>query len=95
MFEIRFTENEQLFYPLGKLQTFDLRSEKFEYGNEYFDTGNTFINTIMNSLSMSVVSGNTSSGANSVVEAINWDIQTESDTILDFTDNDPFAEGDF
>lgn len=95
MFEIRYTENEQLFYPLGKLQTYDLRAEKFEYGGEYFSTGNTFINTIMNNLSMAVASGNTSSGANSVVEAINWDIQLESDAILDFTDDDPFAEGNF
>lgn len=95
MMEIRYVENEQMFYPLGKLQTYDLRCEKFEYSQEFFHTGNDFIDTNMNALSLAVTSGNTLSGANNDPIGINWDIQQESDEILDFTDVDPFAENNY
>lgn len=95
MMEIMFTEDEQQFYPHGKPQTYELRCETFQYSGEYFSTGNTFIDTIMNDLSVESFSGNTSSGSNNSGIAINSEIQTRSDNIMIFDDDDPFAEGDF
>lgn len=94
-FEIKFVENEEMFYPLGKLQTFDMRCETFEYSNEIFSTGNTTLDGYMSGLSTAVVSGNTASGANNVPEAINFEIQREFDDIVDFTENDPFSSGEY
>jgi hypothetical protein len=49
----------------------------------------------MSSLSLGVVSGNTDSGANNVPGAINFEVQREFDQIVDFTENDPFASGEY
>ena len=94
-FEIKFVENEEVFYPLGKLQTFDLRCETMEYGGQIFVTGNSTLDGYMAGLSLGVESGNTSSGANNVAGAINFNIQQEFDAIVDFTENDPFTSGQY
>jgi hypothetical protein len=46
LFEIKFVEHEQVFYQNGRLQSFDLRCELFEYSNEQINTGNTSIDAI-------------------------------------------------
>jgi len=94
-FEIKYVEHEQIFYPLGKLQTYDLRCEKYEYAGEIFATGNNTLDGYVSSLSMGVVAGNTDSGANNVPGAINFEVQREFDQIVDFTENDPFASGEY
>lgn len=94
-FEIKYVEHEQIFYPLGKLQTYDLRCEKYEYSGEVFATGNNTLDGYMSNLSMGVVAGNTDSGANNIPGAINFDVQREFDQIVDFTENDPFASGEY
>jgi hypothetical protein len=39
LFEIKFVEHEQVFYQTGRLQTYDIRCELFEYSSEQIDTG--------------------------------------------------------
>jgi hypothetical protein len=39
LFEIKFVEHEQVFYQTGRLQTYDIRCELFEYSSEVIDTG--------------------------------------------------------
>ena len=46
IYEIKFVEHEELFYPHGKLYTYDLNCELFTYDSERLDTGNTAIDTI-------------------------------------------------
>lgn len=38
MFQIKFTENIENFFQLGKLYTFEMRCERFDYSNERLDT---------------------------------------------------------
>ena len=38
IFEVKFVEHEAIFYQMGKLQTYDLKCELFEYSSERFDT---------------------------------------------------------
>lgn len=94
-FEIKYVEHEEVFYPLGKLQTYDLRCETMEYSGQVFATGNSTLDGYMSGLSLGVVSGNTDSGANNVPGAINFDIQREFDQVVDFTEIDPFASGNY
>lgn len=46
IFEIKFVEHEQIFYQTGRLQTYDVRCELFEYSSEQLNTGNTAIDAI-------------------------------------------------
>ena len=47
LFEIKFVEHENPFYQLGKLYTYKLSCELFEYSQEDFDTGFTDIDTVV------------------------------------------------
>jgi hypothetical protein len=46
IFEIKFVEHEQIFYQTGRLQTYDVRCELFEYSSEQLDTGDDNIDGI-------------------------------------------------
>jgi hypothetical protein len=46
LFEIKFVEHEDVFYQTGRLQTYDIRCEMFEYSSERLNTGNTEIDAI-------------------------------------------------
>lgn len=50
IFQVKFVEHEAMFYPLGSLQTYDLRSELFEYGGERFATGIPAIDNLVASI---------------------------------------------
>jgi len=52
LFEIKFVEHQDPFYQVGKLHTFRLRCELFEYSSEALDTGNTEIDAIEDNLSV-------------------------------------------
>ena len=55
IFEIKFVEHEQIFYQTGRLQTYDIRCELFEYNNERFNTGNTDIDLIEDTYSTDIL----------------------------------------
>lgn len=46
LFEIKFVEHEVVFYQMGKLQTYDLTCELYEYSSERLDTGIAAIDSI-------------------------------------------------
>jgi len=46
LFEIKFVEHESIFYQTGRLQTYDLRCELFDYSSEQIDTGFSEIDSI-------------------------------------------------
>ena len=46
LFEIKFVEHEAVFYQLGRLQTYDVRCEIFNYSSEDLDTGDAYIDSI-------------------------------------------------
>jgi hypothetical protein len=52
MFEIKFVEHENPFYPHGKKFTYEITAEKFRYSSETIATGNTEIDTQMSNLSL-------------------------------------------
>jgi len=54
-FEIKHVEHESLFYQTGRLQTYDLRCELFEYSSEAIDTGITEIDEIEDKFSLNIL----------------------------------------
>jgi hypothetical protein len=53
MYEIKFTENIENFFQLGKLYTYEMRCDRFEYSSERLDTEVTDIDNIETQYSMS------------------------------------------
>jgi hypothetical protein len=114
LFEIKFVEHEQIFYQTGRLQTYDVRCELFEYSSERINTGNTEIDFIEDTFSQDVLqyqftledeSGvvNLETGGTLLQEytieatdrsANNQFFQVESESILDFSETNPFSEID-
>jgi hypothetical protein len=52
MYEIKFVENTENFYQLGRLYTYEIRCERFEYSSEKIDTDVSEIDTIEDTFSM-------------------------------------------
>jgi hypothetical protein len=91
IFEIKHVEHEAIFYQMGSLQTYDLRVELFEYSNERFNTGVLEIDTWANQFK---TTSNTSIQAIDLFDPLadNFTIETEANTILDFTEANPFGD---
>jgi hypothetical protein len=53
IYEIKFTENIENFFQLGKLYTFEMRCDRLEYSSERLDTGVSAIDDIETQYSMS------------------------------------------
>jgi hypothetical protein len=102
MFEVQHVEHEAIFYQMGKLQTYDLRVELFEYSGERFSTEIPEIDNRYAEYDM------TTSAAVANVESVsafadNDTIEKEAttggvytaDDILDFTETNPFGENEY
>jgi len=55
LYKIKFVEHESIFYQNGKLYTYDLDCELFEYNSERLLTGNTEIDIISSNLSLDIL----------------------------------------
>lgn len=53
MYEVKFTENIENFFQLGKLYTYELRCERYEYSSEKLDTGIADIDNVEETFSQS------------------------------------------
>lgn len=81
LFEINFVEHENPFYQLGKLYTYRLTCSLFSYNEEQVRTGNTEVDSIETY----------EHGMN----AENTEISNLDNGILDFSEKDPFSEGNY
>jgi len=95
MFEINFVEHENPFYQVGKLYTYQLQCEVFTYSNEEFNTGNTILDkleTDREGLSGDIVIPKDPTG---ITAGDNDQFGTEGSSIFNFSDIDPFSEGNY
>ena len=81
MFEITFTEDELPFYQIGKLNVYRMEAERFNYSHETMNTGIEDIDT-KDIATEHEIDDST-------------DIQDESDTFVNFDENDPFSENNY
>lgn len=72
-FQIKFVNKYEMFYPLGKLYTWDLTTELFEYSNEPINTGIPEIDNLYKSLD---------------INAMDWKITIENGGALLTEDSD-------
>ena len=115
IFEIKFVEHETVFYQFGRLQTFELRCNLFEYSSEKINTGNTEIDAIETRSTLDILQYQYSLEDDSGVVVLEGDsdddfliqefrieaadpvannelFQIQSQSILDFSENNPFSE---
>ena len=118
-FEIKQVEHEQLFYQTGRLQTYDLRCELFEYSSESIDTGISEIDEIEDKFSLNILDNQllldldgedgallAEDGGSLMQEYTveTTDAQANNNLftadilaggIVDFSEDDPWSEGNF
>ena len=87
LFEINFVEHENPFYQIGKLYSYKLTCQLYNYNEEQFNTGNTDIDGAEKD-----VRGLTAENVE-IQRLVNYDDHDR--VILDFTETDPFSEGNY
>jgi len=92
LFEIKFVETENPFYQSGKLYTYDLSCELFRYGHQDIDTGDDRVDSVEIDSVDSITGGVT---IPSDPYSDNDDFESLGEDIFDFTENDPFSDGNF
>jgi hypothetical protein len=85
LFEIQFVEHESMFYPTGALPVYDLRCELFVYSNQPINTGFDEIDQI------AATTGPRGQALANTMPTDNVNIETEADSILDFSETNPFG----
>lgn len=94
VFEVKHVEHEAIFYQMGALQTYDLKVELFEHSNEVFRTGLPEIDDWL------VSRVTTEATTIEELEAIdpladNFTIQTEANTFIDWSEENPFGSDQY
>jgi len=96
LYEIKFVENEDEMYRQGDYYTFRLDCELFKYSMEDIETGFSKIDDIQSEL---VKTETTEKDGTYIFDNKkpndNSGIQSEGDDIIDFTEKDPFSEGNY
>jgi len=80
VFEIAWVEDEKPFYQNGILTIWTCHCKKFEYNHDIMESGVDNVDDIV---------------LDPVRTADNDDIQTESDTFVNFDENDPFSDNSY
>ena len=113
-FQIKFVDKFEMFFMLGRVYTYRITCELFEYSNETFNTGIADIDAIQAKYSTNIIDWSVldETGAPILTEdsdyivnqkydmetidptTENKEFQTQSTEFIDFSDADPFAEGE-
>lgn len=98
LFELKHVEHEAIFYQMGSLQTYDLKCDLFEFSNERFATGVLEIDTLLNAYRTTGVNANTAVAnveSLPLLGADNFTIETIADSIIDFSETNPFGDNTY
>jgi hypothetical protein len=95
IFEIKFVEDESLFYQSGALQVYDMVCELAEYTGQRMQTGRANIDNYFSRFNREILTSNTAT-LNAIAEldpiSRNLTFEQEGDAIIDFSEIDPFSE---
>ena len=95
LFEIKYVDNKQIFFQGGKLYTYKLECELFKYSMETINTGNTEVDSITQSL----ISQISDPDGNYLMDTSNRNdnnlLDTQGIDIIDYSEVDPFSEGNY
>jgi len=90
-FKVMYVEHESVFYQTGSLQVYDLKCELFEYSNERFQTGIDDIDAFYTQYNtQDIVDLETLQSQDVIAKNIFY--EEEGDSLIDFSETDPFSE---
>jgi hypothetical protein len=98
LFEIKYVDNKQVFFQGGKLYTYRLDCELFKYSMEELNTGISDIDRIETSIVSSIDEdgdGDFDYIKDNKTPDDNSNIQNQGSSLIDFTEVDPFSEGNY
>jgi len=95
LFEIKYVDNKQVFFQGDKLYTYKLECELFKYSMETVETGNTEIDGITENLLTEVVDADGNYVVDDKTKNDNQLLDTEGLNIVDYSEIDPFSEGNY
>lgn len=95
LYEIKFVENENMFYQQGDYYTFRLDCELYKYDMGDIETGFDEIDKSTQGIVSTVTDSNGTYLINSQTPNDSSAIQTHGDHFIDFTEFDPFSEGNY
>jgi hypothetical protein len=87
LFQIKYVDLVSVFFQLGKLQTYELTCELFEYNQEKFSTGITAIDNVYNGLSLVEENYQLLSSSNNVISTEDGGFLVLESYIVDVLDN--------
>jgi hypothetical protein len=92
VFYIKFVEHREFFYQLGKLYTYKLTCEAWEYSGEKLNTGIAALDSRQTTHSRSTAdTGNTNFEVPLDWSADNPEIDMEANNLIDFSETNPFG----
>lgn len=96
MFEIKFVDKWPEFYPINHLPSFDMRCELFEYSGQRFSTGIDDIDAVMGHF-LGTDADTSLPDVDAILDPLDdrARIQAEANAILDFSELDPWSEGQY
>lgn len=92
VYQIKYAKEDAVFYQLGKVYTYDLNCELFEYSNELFETGIDELDTKYNALRNDILSRNIENENSEYLD--NEYAQELIDSLFDIEELDPNAQND-
>jgi hypothetical protein len=87
LWEIKYAQHEEPFFQLGQVIVWRLMVEKWAYSSERLSTGNNAVDKIQTAFSHDLQIPPTDATAD------NAQLDSEESTTLDFSETDPFSEG--
>jgi hypothetical protein len=116
IFEVMYVDDRPVHFQLGRMQSYDLRCELYEYSSEAIDTGDSTIDAIEDNFSLNTLiyqftledgSGTIKSeDGDSILQEFKLETDTtapvinnsffqfEADSVIDFSEKNPFSEVD-
>jgi hypothetical protein len=98
LFEIKFIDTHHVFFQQGQLYTYSVNCELFKYSMEEMDTGNTEIDSIQQDI-VGEFGTDTDPDKKYIMDVKtdndNEELQLDGDNIIDFTEKDPFSQGNY
>ena len=91
LYEIKFVENIEVFFQLGKLYTYEIRCERFEYSSEELNTDIAEIDGIEDNFSLDQAINPVVEDADSTADNAYIENSISVEDILDFSESNPFG----
>lgn len=98
VFEIKYIDPHHVYFQQGKLYTYSVNCELFKYSMEELNTGNTEIDSIETAIVGEFGTDTDPDGKyikDIKTEDDNDELQLDADNIIDFTEKDPFSQGNY